>query len=79
MASSPYRTQARREPPPAAPPLPRETWIVAAFVWLVTLARVLVSLIHDETLSREVVFAWLLLIVVPVVVGREIDRCYRRA
>jgi hypothetical protein len=45
-----------------------------AFVWLATVVRVVVSLVRAERPSRELVFAWVVLLVLPALALRGLAR-----
>jgi hypothetical protein len=44
--------------------------IAGAFIWLLTVARVAVGLVRAEAPGRELVFAWMVLLVVPLAAWR---------
>jgi hypothetical protein len=52
-------------------PLPA-TVLVGTFLWLATVVRVLAARLHPEPPSRELAFAWVVLIVVPLAIAREL-------
>jgi hypothetical protein len=49
------------------PPASSELALTGTFIWLVTVVRVAVSFVRAEPASRELVFAWIVLLVVPLV------------
>jgi hypothetical protein len=75
MATTPYRVpaQAGSDPAPAASRGSYELTVVAAFAWLVTLLRVVVSLHRGEAACRELDLAWLILFLAPVVIWVELQ------
>jgi hypothetical protein len=46
--------------------------LVGTFLWLVTVLRVVAARLHPEPPSRELAFAWVVLLVVPLAVAREL-------
>jgi hypothetical protein len=46
---------------------------VTVFVWLVTLARVAASFGRAEPLSRELVLAWVVLVLAPYLYLRQME------
>jgi|HubBroStandDraft_6_1064221.scaffolds.fasta_scaffold2013005_1 hypothetical protein len=67
--TSPYRT-AERPPPEPRPEAPFDMAGMAVFVWVVTLARVVLGAVHAEPPDRELAVAWLVLISLPILLGR---------
>jgi hypothetical protein len=46
--------------------------MMGTFLWLVTVLRVVAARVHPEPPSRELAFAWVVLIVAPVAIAREL-------
>jgi len=74
MATNPYRTPAQtgRELTPSQASRPLDLAHVALFAWVVTLVRIAVGLAHAEPPGRELVFAWLILLLAPVLLAKEL-------
>lgn len=74
MNSHPYRTPASPDaaPAPASRLASYEIAFVGVIAWALGLMRVLFALGRAEAASREVDLAWLLLVLAPIVVWKEI-------
>ena len=73
MAESPYRTQAQpaEDPSRAEAPVFGDIAGIASFVWVATLVRIGAALLSAEPASRELDFAWLVLLLAPVVIWKD--------
>jgi hypothetical protein len=80
MIPDPYRHPATHAPGSAAPPA--FAWydvaVAAALAFLLGVARVAFALARGEPPSREVDLAWLLVMLAPLVVWKEIAARRRR-
>lgn len=80
MSLDPYRTPARLPPDPMLPRAPPayDVLVVTVVAWALGLMRVVFALFRYEAPCREVDFAWLLVLLAPLVAWREIEAAGRR-
>ncbi|APR75648.1 Hypothetical protein A7982_00994 [Minicystis rosea] len=81
MRFDPYRTST----PLIDPPRPRigslpsyDVIVVAVVIWLLAVLRIACALWRHEPQSREIDVGWLLIVLLPIVVGKEIAAQRRR-
>ena len=80
MATSPYRVRVQAVPDASCAENPPcfDLARVAAFVWMVTLVRIVAAFMATEAPNREIDVAWLILLLAPVVIWKEWARHGRR-
>ncbi len=74
MPPNPYRTRPMPERPGAPPSTLSELMAVGAFIWIVTVLRVALGHWRAERPSQELVFSWLVLLVVSLLGFRGLVR-----
>jgi hypothetical protein len=79
MLSTPYRTNARHDPPAIEGRPPSTAAIACSFVLLMTAARVLIGLAHAELLNRDLFAAWAVLVGIPLFAWRTLAHREREA
>lgn len=73
MASSPYRVPAERAPTPREPRL-LEMPILSGFLFMLTALRLVAGVASAEPVSRELVFAWVVLVASAVEIASSLRR-----
>ncbi len=74
MATSPYRVPAQSGPKCLRVESQRRLDLagVAGFAWVITLVRVVAGFVQAEAPNRELDLAWLILLLLPVVIWKEL-------